>query len=94
MQEFFESCVERYRDLGGLKNKSLPKVETPFLDESALGSEEWEGESSKPVKTLTDSAARVLMNVLYGARMCRFDLLRATCALARKVLKWDQTCDK
>ena len=34
------------------------------------------------------------MKILYAARMCRFDLLRATCALASLVTKWDVTCDK
>ena len=34
------------------------------------------------------------MKVLYAARMCRFDLLRAVCILATKVTKWDDACDK
>ena len=34
------------------------------------------------------------MKVLYAARMCRYDLLRATCALASKVTKWSSECDK
>jgi len=33
------------------------------------------------------------MKILYAARMCRYDLPRATCALATKVSKWDETCD-
>ena len=39
-------------------------------------------------------AARVLMKVLYGARMARFDLLRAVCHLACFVTKWSETCDR
>ena len=38
-------------------------------------------------------AARVLMKVLYAARVCRFDLLRAVCSLATKVTMWDSSCD-
>ena len=38
-------------------------------------------------------AARVLMKLLYAARMARFDLLRATCGLACCVTKWDAACD-
>ena len=34
------------------------------------------------------------MKVLYGARMARFDLLRAVCALACCVTKWDTNCDR
>ena len=39
-------------------------------------------------------AARVLMKVLYAARMCRFDLLRAVCGLATKITRWTASCDK
>ena len=39
-------------------------------------------------------AARVLMKVLYGARMARFDLLKAVCSLACCVTKWDLGCDR
>ena len=39
-------------------------------------------------------ASRVLMKILYCARMCRYDLLRATCALACRVTKWTKTCDR
>ena len=39
-------------------------------------------------------AARVLMKILYGARLARFDLLRAVCYLATFITKWDASCDK
>ena len=39
-------------------------------------------------------AAKILMKVLYGARMARFDLLRAVCQLATQFTKWDAYCDK
>ena len=38
-------------------------------------------------------AAKVLMKILYAARYARFDLLRAVCALAQQVSKWDRLCD-
>ena len=38
-------------------------------------------------------ASRVLMKVLYAARVCRFDLLRAVGTLAQKVTVWDASCD-
>ena len=37
---------------------------------------------------LADNASSVLMKVLYGARMARFDLVRAVCTLATRVTKW------
>ena len=39
-------------------------------------------------------ASKVLIKVIYAARMCRYDLLRATCALESKVTKWNTECDK
>ncbi len=38
-------------------------------------------------------AARVLMKILYGARMARYDLLRAVGGLASSVTKWTRQCD-
>ena len=34
------------------------------------------------------------MKLLYAARMCRFDLLKAVCSLAQKVTRWDGECDR
>ncbi len=39
-------------------------------------------------------ASRVLMKILYGARLARKDLLRAVGHLATYVTKWDKECDK
>ena len=38
-------------------------------------------------------ASRVLMKVLFAARMARWDLLRATQSLASRVTKWSRDCD-
>ena len=34
------------------------------------------------------------MKALYGARLARFDLLKAICHLATFITKWDAVCDK
>ena len=39
-------------------------------------------------------ACKVLMKILYGARLARFDLRRPIAALASKVIKWDTVCDR
>ena len=39
-------------------------------------------------------AAKVLMKILYAARLCCFDLLRAVCHLATVVTKWTSECDR
>ena len=43
---------------------------------------------------LQPTAAKVLMKILYAARMARFDLLRAVCHLACFITKWTPECDK
>ena len=39
-------------------------------------------------------AAQVLMQILYTARYCRHDLLRATGRLATMITKWNSECDR
>ena len=53
-----------------------------------------EGKPDTPTGVLQPIAARVLMKVLYGARMARYDLLRAVCNLASCVTKWTEQQDK
>ncbi|CAE7710334.1 unnamed protein product [Symbiodinium sp. CCMP2592] len=92
-----EQCVARYVELCGPKYKAtLRTADTPFLDESRpefdvnpdrpavnrlLGHP-----ADAPVPpgkgVLGDCAAAVLMNILYGARMGRYDLIRPVQALA------------
>ena len=43
---------------------------------------------------MKDHASKVLMKVLYGARMARMDLLRVVNQLACQVTKWDAACDR
>ena len=43
---------------------------------------------------LGDCAAAVLMKILYGARVGRYDLIRPVQALASLISKWDGLCDK
>jgi len=73
------------------------KPEPPLSTVEPDGNEQWEVENQcedTEAGELQKLAASILMKVLYGARMCRFDLLRPTCRLAQKVTKWDRACDK
>ena len=62
----------------------------------------YEGDPDGPSEQVTTEqggqlqgiAAKVLMKILYGARMARIDLLRAVCHLARYITRWDAVCDK
>jgi len=92
MSEFLRSCVDRYKELAP-RPITLRKVETPYLEEKE-GPDGAEEGSEKPRGELQPIASKVLMKVLYAARMCRYDLLRACCFLATKVTKWDEACDR
>ena len=52
------------------------------------------GKEDTTSSRLEPYAAKVLMKILYGARMARFDLLRAVCLLATQITKWDAYCDR
>ena len=75
-------------------------VETPFLDESKSEFDENPEvkEDGTTVETkpgvLGDIACAVLMKVLYGARMARYDLIRAVAALASRIATWIYLCNK
>ena len=60
----------------------------------AIKSVQYDSNDTSESGQLQPIAARILMKVLYAARMCRFDLLRAVCVLAQRVTKWDATCDR
>ena len=89
MEMFLVQCVERYTELAGKYGAILQRVSTPFVEDLATGPDYTEESGVlKPI------ASKVLMKILYAARMCRYDLLRATCALASMVTKWTPSCDK
>ena len=101
MQDFMKSCVDRYIELGGNRIKEkLKVVDTPFLDESKPEFDEnpIKGDNGEVIETkpgvLGDIACAVLMKVLYGARMARYDLIRAVGALASRITKWTYLCDR
>ena len=83
-------CVEAYLTLAGKPVTCLSKVATPFLDESTA----WCPPEGPPTGALAPIALKVLMKVLYAARVARPDLLSATCMMARRVTKWDADCDR
>ena len=91
MKPFLESCVQRYVDLAGKDAKPLKTVSTPFHDERIARPIANESEAKG---VLAPIATKVLMKILFAARMARFDLLRAVQVLAARVTKWSTECDK
>ena len=89
MQPFLQSCIDQYQSLAGKDAKPLKiVVATPFHETPEKGESERKG-------ALAPIAARVLMKILFAARMARYDqLLRAVQGLAARVTKWSADCDK
>ena len=90
MASFLESCVEAYCQLAKVDPSTLGKVSTPFT-EAGIARPTLD-EHEKPGR-LQPIASKVLMKILFAARMARFDLLRATQSLASRVTKWSVECD-
>ena len=84
-----EQCVARYLELSGLKQTDLKKVSTPCIDDHLLKPEDFETKGE-----LAAVAARIVLKILYVARICRTDLLWSVNTLAREVTKWNVACDK
>ena len=90
MRQFLRQCIDRYVELAG-PNVKFKKVSTPFPDDKIARPIMDEAEARGELQPI---ASRVLMKVLFAARMARFDLLRATQGLASRVTKWSPDCDK
>ena len=91
MKPFLQSCIDRYVTLAGRDAKPLKIVSTPFHEERIARPTQDE----KEIKGfLAPIAARVLMKILFAARMARCDLLRVVQGLAARVTKWSTDCDK
>ena len=89
MKDFLISCVDRYCELAKVPKSSLKSVATPFHENKIAKPLD----PNEPVGRLQPIASRVLMKVLFAARMARWDLLRATQSLASRVTKWSKDCD-
>ena len=90
MSSFMESCVDAYCELAKVQKDDLPVVATPFT-EAGIARPTLD-EKEKPGR-LQPIASKVLMKILFAARMARPDLLRATQSLASRVTKWSIECD-
>ena len=74
MRDFLVSCVDKYCELAKVSRSSLKHVSTPF-HENRLAKPTSDNE---PQGHLQPIASKVLMKILFAARMARWDLLRAT----------------
>ena len=90
MEQLMVQCVETYLTAVNKTRDSLKYAATPFLDEDRL----IEADDAVSTGALQQIALSVLMKVQYGARMARFDLLKAVANLAKNITKWIAKCDK
>ena len=94
----FESTDDDEETQGKPNSSSVFRAhEPPLSTVQPDGNEEWDiGNQCDDSEAgeLQKLAASILMKILYGARMCRYDLRRPTCRLAQQFTKWDKACDK
>ena len=91
VKSFLQQAVDLYKELAGPKFHNLKKVATPFHDDKIARPVETEAEIKGELAPI---ASRVLMKLLFAARMARYDLLRTVQGLASRVTKWSHECDK
>ena len=84
-----QSCIDRYCELAKITEKSIKPAATPCIDDHQLSPDDFVNKGC-----LSDVAARIVLKVLYLARVGRLDLLWSVNCLAREVTKWTVACDK
>ncbi len=75
---YLDQCVDVYLDLADHDEAELKFAPAPSLDDGAFT-----GSDLPESGTLGSHAAKILMKVIYAARVSRYDLLFTVCSLAR-----------
>ena len=83
MCDFIRQCIDRYLELTGTDKNKLKNVPTPYIDEQSLPQSDLQNKGA-----LAADASKVLLKILFAARMGRFDLLFSVVSLARLVTRW------
>ena len=78
--------------LAGETTGMLKKADTPFISDGKLPAAR--PDEKHPEGKLKSNASKVLMKVLYPARVARYDLLLRVNYFATRVSSWDVTCGK
>ena len=77
MEDFLESACSAYETLTSTKIK---EASTPYMPDGSLNTTDWETRG-----VLAESASRILMKVLWAARLCRPDYMKAIGDLAKRL---------
>ena len=67
---FFKQCVALYCELANIEPRTLRNVVSPSLDDHQIKPEDFEAEGD-----VRADPAKIIMNMLYGARLVRFEFL-------------------
>ena len=86
MEDFLESSCTTYEELTKSKIK---EASTPYMPEGSLNTTDWEIRGA-----LADSASRILMKILWAARLCRPDLMKSIGDLTKRLTTWSIADDK
>ena len=86
---FFQQCIDVYCEHAKTDRSQLRTAKTPSVDDHALSEEDYNTPG-----VLEKEAAKVIMKMLYGARLVRYELLWPICSIARRVSKWSRAEDK
>ena len=78
----FQPCVDVDLELAKVGVETLKEVATPSIDGHQLKAEDFEQDGY-----LGKGAAKIIMKMLYGARLVRYERLWPICSLARQVSK-------
>ena len=86
---FFQQCIDVYCLHAKTDRSTLRAAKTPSVDDHALTDEDRAAPGA-----LEQDAAKIIMKMLYGARLVRYELLWPICSIARMVSKWSRAEDK
>ena len=86
MEDFLESSCEAYENLSKTKIKESI---TPYMPEGSINTSDWESRGM-----LADSASRILMKILWAARLCRPDFMKVIGDLTKRLTTWSVADDK
>ena len=86
MTEFINNCCELYETLS---KRKLKPAASPYVNDGSLTDSDWDVKGS-----LSAEASRILMKVLWCARLARPDLNKAISDLTRRLTCWSVADDK
>ena len=86
MEEFLPSSCQTYENLSKTKIKESI---TPYMPEGSINTSDWQ-----PRGMLAESASRILMKILWAARLCRPDFMKVIGDLSKRLTTWSLADDK